>query len=131
MDQHFNGIQFVERLIEDKGPTCEKEEAEKLKTCFDLLKKYSYLVDDKANRCLEDPQTVDHSQTEHQLAHHLTERITRSALDRFRRVRRFSNPANITLDPIEEHPTPIPLPEAELCHQDFFNDFPGMLLDDS
>jgi hypothetical protein len=49
LDQHLNAIQFVEQLIQEKGPDCEKEEAEKLQTCFDLLKKYSYLVDDKVN----------------------------------------------------------------------------------
>ena len=47
LDQHINAIQFVEQLIEEKGSKCEKEEAEKLQTCFDLLKKYSYLVDEK------------------------------------------------------------------------------------
>jgi hypothetical protein len=47
LDQHLNAIQFVEQLIQEKGADCEKEEAEKLQTCFDLLKKYSYLVDDK------------------------------------------------------------------------------------
>ncbi len=47
LDQHLNAIQFVEQLIQAKGTNCEKEEAEKLQTCFDILKKYSYLVDDK------------------------------------------------------------------------------------
>lgn len=47
LDQHLSAIQFVEQLIQEKGTTCEKQEAEKLQTCFDLLKKYSYLVDDK------------------------------------------------------------------------------------
>jgi hypothetical protein len=47
LDQHVNAIQFVEQLIQEKGTNFEKEEAEKLHTCFDLLKKYSYLVDDK------------------------------------------------------------------------------------
>jgi hypothetical protein len=49
LDQHLNAIQFVEQLIQAKGTNCEKEEAEKLQTCFDILKKYSYLVDDKVN----------------------------------------------------------------------------------
>ena len=48
------------------------------------------------------------------------------------RFRRASNTANITLEPIEEHPTTQPPPPtaqtgSNLCHQDFFNDFPGML----
>ena len=47
LDQHLNAIQFVEQLIQEKGANCEKEEAEKLQTCFDLLKKYSYLAVNK------------------------------------------------------------------------------------
>lgn len=47
LDQHVNAIQFVEQLIKEKGENCEKQEAEKLQTCFDLLKKYSYLAGDK------------------------------------------------------------------------------------
>lgn len=59
----------------------------------------------------------------------MTERITRSALDRFRRARRLSNNASITLEPIQEHMTPTPPSPSDLplCHQDFFNDFPGKL----
>jgi hypothetical protein len=47
LDQHLNAIQFVEQLIQEKGTHYEKEEAEKLQTCFDILKKYSYLMEDK------------------------------------------------------------------------------------
>lgn len=49
LDQHVNAIQFVEQLIQEKGNSYEKQEAEKLQTCFDLLKKYSYLADDKVH----------------------------------------------------------------------------------
>ncbi|CAF4406878.1 unnamed protein product, partial [Rotaria magnacalcarata] len=71
-------------------------------------------------------------ETEQELAHRLTRRITRSALERFRRARRCSSTNSITLEPIQEHPTPTsPTPpspsEPSLCHQDFFNDFPGKL----
>lgn len=48
-------------------------------------------------------------------------------MDRFRRARRRSSTASITLEPIEEHPTPSPPTEPPLCHQDFFNDFSGKL----
>ncbi len=61
------------------------------------------------------------------MAHRLTRRITRSALDRFRRARRRSSTASITLEPIKEHPTPSPPPRTPICHQDFFNDFSGRL----
>ncbi len=47
LDQYLNAVQFVEQLIQEKGANYEKEEAEKLQTCFDILKKYSYLVDEK------------------------------------------------------------------------------------
>ena len=47
LDQHLNAIQFVEQLIQEKGANYEKQEIEKLQTCFDLLKKYSYLVNDE------------------------------------------------------------------------------------
>lgn len=49
LDQHLNAIHFVEQLIHEKGANCEREEADKLQTCFDILKKYSYLVDEKVN----------------------------------------------------------------------------------
>jgi hypothetical protein len=65
------------------------------------------------------------NETEEDLAHRLTRRITRSALDRFRRARRRSSTTSITLEPIKEHPSPSP--EPSLCHQDFFNDFSGRL----
>ena len=47
LDQHRNAIQFVEQLMHSEGAQSGKEEANKLQTCFDLLRKYSYLVDDK------------------------------------------------------------------------------------
>lgn len=47
LDQHLNAIQFVEQLMEEQNESSTKEEAEKLQTCFDILKKYSYLIDDK------------------------------------------------------------------------------------
>lgn len=47
LDQYLNAVQFVEQLMEEKGSNCEKKEAEKLQTCFDILKKYSYLMDEK------------------------------------------------------------------------------------
>lgn len=131
LDQHLNAIQFVEQLIEEKGNHCEKEEAEKLHTCFDLLKKYSYLVDDKVVPSNTD-ENVNPNESEENLAHRLTERITRSALERVRRARRRSSTISITLAPIEEHPTSSPSSpphstEPSLCHQDFFNDFSGKL----
>lgn len=134
LDQHLNAIQFIEQLIEERGKNCEKEEAEKLQTCFDLLKKYSYLVDDKVV-----PSTTDENLTpnvnEEDLAHELTQRITRSALERVRRARRHSSTISITLAPIEEYPPSPPSlspptassTEPPLCHQDFFNDFSGKL----
>lgn len=121
LDQHINAIQFVEQLLEEKGSHCEKEEAEKLQTCFDLLKKYSYLVDEKSIPSNPD-ENPSPNETEEDLAHRLTRRITRSALERIRRARRRSSTVSITLAPIEEHPTSPPL-----CHQDFFNDFSGKL----
>ncbi|CAF3312584.1 unnamed protein product [Rotaria socialis] len=138
LDQHVNAIQFVEQLIQEKGKNCEKQEAEKLQTCFDLLKKYSYLADDKTSSSSSSSPITnadEHSnplETEQELAHRLTRRITRSALERFRRARRCSSTNSITLEPIQEHPTPTsPTPpspsEPSLCHQDFFNDFPGKL----
>ena len=82
-----------------------------------------------------DGEKSDEHETEQELAHRLTRRITRSALDRFRRTRRCSTSSIPTLEPIVEHPsTPPPLTpqpsasaEISLCHQDFFNDFSGML----
>ena len=50
LDQHIHAIQFVEQLIDEKGTNCDKGEADKLQTCFDLLKKYSYLVDEKVSQ---------------------------------------------------------------------------------
>ena len=44
LDQHMNAMEFVEILLKDNEMNSEKEQAEKLKTCFDLLKKYSYLA---------------------------------------------------------------------------------------
>ena len=134
LDQHLNAIQFVEQLIEEKGHNCEKEEAEKLHTCFDLLKKYSYLVDDKVVPSNSD-ENVNPNESEEDLAHRLTQRITRSALERVRRARRRSSTISITLAPIEENPIsspsssppPPPSTEPSLCHQDFFNDFSGKL----
>jgi DNA-directed RNA polymerase specialized sigma24 family protein len=83
-------------------------------------------------------EILNPNETEEELVHRLTRRITRSALDRFRRARRRSSTASITLEPIQEHPTPSPPPPASsslpattvqplLCHQDFFNDFSGKL----
>jgi len=46
LDQHLNAIQFVEQLMEEKQ-TMSEAETEKLRRCFDILKKYSYLADDK------------------------------------------------------------------------------------
>ncbi|CAF3911057.1 unnamed protein product, partial [Rotaria sp. Silwood1] len=131
LDQHLNAIQFVEQLIQEKGTNCEKEEAEKLQTCFDLLKKYSYLASDKtsSSSVITQDENPNLGETEQELAHRLTRRITRSALERFRRARRRSSTNSITLEPIQEHPTPSPPSPSEhpLCHQDFFNDFPGKL----
>ncbi|CAF1013438.1 unnamed protein product [Rotaria sordida] len=129
LDQHVNAIQFVEQLIQEKGTNCEKEEAEKLQTCFDLLKKYSYLAYDKASSSATEDENTNPAETERELAHRLTRRITRSALERFRRARRRSSTNSITLEPIQEHPTPSPPSPSEtpLCHQDFFNDFSGKL----
>jgi DNA-directed RNA polymerase specialized sigma24 family protein len=82
-------------------------------------------------------ETINPNETEEELVHRLTRRITRSALDRFRRARRRSSTASITLEPIQEHPSPPPPPASSslpvptvqpiLCHQDFFNDFSGKL----
>ncbi len=46
LDQHLNAIQFVEQLMQEKQ-TMSEAETEKLQRCFDILKKYSYLADDK------------------------------------------------------------------------------------
>lgn len=130
LDQHLNAIQFVEKLLEEKGSNCEKHEADKLKTCFDLLKKYSYLANESPSSSAHsnEDETPNPNETEQELAHRLTRRITRSALDRFRRIRRVSNAGTVTLEPIEENPTPQPMIEPEpketLVHQDFFNYFP-------
>ncbi|CAF5093202.1 unnamed protein product, partial [Rotaria sp. Silwood1] len=103
LDQHLNAIQFVEQLIQEKGTNCEKEEAEKLQTCFDLLKKYSYLASDKtsSSSVITQDENPNLGETEQELAHRLT----------------------------RQHPTPSPPSPSEhpLCHQDFFNDFPGKL----
>ena len=62
---------------------------------------------------------------EHSLAHRLTERITRSAFDRYRRTHQLNNADVVALEPIEERSTPSP--QSSLSHQDFFNDFSDKL----
>ena len=47
LDQHLNAIQFVEQLMQREGTRSGEDEANKLQTSFDLLRKYSYLVDGK------------------------------------------------------------------------------------
>ncbi|CAF0760088.1 unnamed protein product [Adineta steineri] len=131
LDQHLNAMQFVEQLMQEKDTMC-KTETDKLQTCFDILKKYSHLADNKGSS----PEIVDEDSNanEAEFAHHLTRRITRSALDRLRRARRASNANNISLEPIEEHPalspslSPSPPPsQFSLCHEDFFNGFSSKL----
>ncbi|CAF1348353.1 unnamed protein product [Adineta ricciae] len=143
LDQHFNAIQFVEQLMQEKEVVCEIEK-EKLQRCFDILKKYSYLAEDKTPTPKieeeEEEEELRGSETEAELVHRLTRRITRSALNRLRRARRRSSTNSIILEPIQEHPTslrpsPQPSPSSpsssssrpSLCHQDFFNDFSNKL----
>ncbi|CAF1130451.1 unnamed protein product [Adineta ricciae] len=145
LDQHFNAIQFVEQLMQEKEVVCEIEK-EKLQRCFDILQKYSYLAEDKTPTPKieeeEEEEELKGSETEAELVHRLTRRITRSALNRLRRARRRSSTNSIVLEPIQENPTslrpsPHPSPSSpslssssprpSLCHQDFFNDFSNKL----
>jgi len=46
-DQHFNAILFIDQLIEQNQSNSNKNECDKLRICSDILKKYSYLADEK------------------------------------------------------------------------------------
>ena len=50
LDQHLHAIEFIDQLVEEKHSNFDKEEAEKLQICSDILKKYSYLADEKVIR---------------------------------------------------------------------------------
>lgn len=138
VDQHLNGIRFVEELMNEPEFSSEKEQIDKLKTSFDLLKKYSFLVEEKVRpEEKENPIDDEYSEihcTEKELAHRLTRRITRSALEKIRRTRRCSVSSVPTLERIDEDPRPFSPRtdstrsiEKTLCHEDFFNDFPESL----
>lgn len=47
-DQHFNAILFIDQLIQlNQSNSNKDDEREKLQICSDILKKYSYLADEK------------------------------------------------------------------------------------
>lgn len=57
LDQHLSAVQLVEHLLHNNETTCEMEK-QKLHRCFDILKKYAYLADDKVSTSSPSPLFV-------------------------------------------------------------------------